>query len=225
MDCVTIALILFGIFILYTLINKNKDKFTVISDIAAKSNYDSYTVDNKQANSNIIIKGGDKDNYPLGTNDLNITEPVPPIIIPKQDEAFKDNQFIRDEGLTKAINNKIQQNDEDYKNVAQVYNNYRIPVDSLDLLTSKQISDFSKEELDNSTLHDIFNGMTAKVNNNISSDEINRITGKPIEYEGVKNLYKPVYSSIENDEMILFNDNLHKSLFTGYSSLPFGSNL
>lgn len=222
MDCVTVALILFGIFILYTLINKNKEKFTVVSDIVAKTNYDSYTPDNNKANYDIIIKGGDKDNYPLGTNNLNIKEPVPPIIIPKPNEAFKDNQFIRDKGVTKAINDKIEQNDKDYKDVAQVYNNFKIPMDSHDLLTSKQIGDFSKEELDNSTLHDIFNDMTAKVNYNLSSEEVQRITGKPIIYEGVKDLYKPVYSSIENDEMIIFNNN---SKYTGYSSLPFGSNL
>ncbi len=222
MDCVTVALILFGIFILYTLINRNKENFISVSDIATKSDYLSYTPDNKQANYDIIIKGGEKDNYPLGTNNLNIKEPVPPVIVPKPDEAFKANQFIRDEGVTKAINNKIEQNDKDYQNVAQVYNNYRIPSDSKDSLISKQIGDFSKEELDNSTIHDIFNKMTATVDNNISSDEINRITGKPIEYEGVKDLYKPVYSSIENDEMILFNQD---SKYSGYSSLPFGSNL
>lgn len=218
MDCVTVALILFGIFILYILINGNKERFTNFN-IATKIDAD-YTVDN-----NIITKDNNIDNYPLGTNSLNIKEPVPPVIIPKPDEVFKDNQFIRDEGVTKAINNKIEQNDKDYINVAQVYNNYRIPSDSKDLLISKQMHDFSKEELDNLTIHDIFNSMSAKVENNISSDEINRITGKPIEYEGVKDLYKPVYSSIENDEMIMFDNNLTSSKFKGYSSLPFGSNL
>jgi hypothetical protein len=222
MDCVTVALILFGIFILYTLINRNKEHFISVSDIATNSDYSTYTSDSKKANNGIIVQGGNKDNYPLGTNDLNIKEPVPPVIIPKPDEPFKDNQFIRDEGVTQAIKNKIEQNDKDYKNVSQVYNNFRIPSDSKDSLTYKQIDDFSKEELNNLTIHDIFNKMTATVDNKINSDEINRITGKPIIYEGVKDLYKPVYSSIENDEMIIFNDN---SKYAGYSSLPFGSNL
>lgn len=222
MDCVTVALILFGIFILYTLINRNKEHFISVSDIATDSDYSTYTPDNEKANNGIIVQGGDKDNYPLGTNNLNIKEPVPPVVIPKPDEAFKANQFIRDEGVIQAMKNKIEQNDKDYTNVAKVYNNFRIPGDSKDSLMYKQIGDFSKEELDNSTIHDIFNKMTASVDNNISSDEINRITGKPIEYEGVKDLYKPVYSSIENDEMILFNQN---SKYSGYSSLPFGSSL
>ncbi len=222
MDCVTVALILFSIFIIYILINRNKEKFIPISNTIDKNDYLTYTTDNKENNSDIIIKGGNKDNFPLGINNLNIKEPVPPVIIPKPDEPFKDNQFIRDEGVTKAINNKIEQNDKDYKNVAQVYNNYRIPIDSKELLISKQIGDFSKEELDNSTIHDIFNKMSATVDNNISSDEINRITGKPIEYEDVKDLYKPVYSSIEDDQMIIFNEN---SKYRGYSSLPFGSSL
>ena len=177
-----------------------------------------YDLDPKK---DLIIGSNDKNNnFPIA--DIKIVPPKINNNPPKKDEAFKDNEFIRDKGVENAMNNKNKTNDIDYSNVINSYLNFKNPENSGDLLTNLSIKDFSKDELKNSYLHDIFNKMSAKVINNVSNEQINNIMGKPIEENKIDNLYKPVLSLI--DENLKYNDlNDIQYKYSAYNELPIGS--
>ncbi len=215
---------------LYLLLKDNKEHFIPYSDVNInKSNmllnntdntYDKYS---NETNSGIIAKNGIKDNYPLGTNDLNIEKPMIPNKILDPNAAYQDNKYIRDEGINDAINELEDKDDEEYKDVANAYNNFVLPLDSNNELSFKKYKDFTKDELDESTLHDLYNNMTASVSKKLSSDELERISGKPIIDAKLSGLYKPVYISYDNDfDMDNTIDN-YEYKFEGYSHLPNGS--
>lgn len=85
-----------------------------------------------------------------------------------------------------------------------------------------QYEDIPKEKRDKMFLADIHDAMTGKVNENINKDELNRIMGKPIVYEDVKNMYNPVFVSIDPDQTGEMFKNIQYK-FSGYNDLPFGS--
>ena len=121
-----------------------------------------------------------------------------------------------------ATSTAINNDNEEYKEVAVAYNNFLLPIDSNDELSYKKYNDFSKEELDESTLQDLYTKMTSSVNKKISSDELERISGKPIIDNSLSGLYKPVYVSYDNDFNMNKVDNYNYK-FQGFSNLPYGS--
>jgi hypothetical protein len=68
----------------------------------------------------------------------------------------------------------------------------------------------------------VYDQMTTKVDNTLSKDELDRITGKPIIQNSIKDLYKPLYTNYDKDYDLGNLDNV-KYIYEGYSSLPFGS--
>ena len=85
---------------------------------------------------------------------------------------------------------------------------FKYPTNSNDYLKSVDIKNISKEELDNSTLFDIYDKMSVKVVNNITKEQIDIITGKPIDYnEANLNLYKPVLTLMDQNLEINSLDN------------------
>ncbi len=217
---------------LYLLLKDDKEHFIPYSDVNInKSNmlmndtdltYDKYS---NETNSGIIAKQGKKDNYPLGKNDLNINPPMIPNKTLDPNAAYQENKYIRDEGVNNAINELETEDKEDYKDVSNAYNNFLLPIDSNNELSYKKYSDFTKEEMDETTLHDLYNKMSSSVNKKLSADELERISGKPIIQAKLSGLYKPVYISYDNDFDDYKNDknNNYEYKFEGYSNLPTGS--
>jgi hypothetical protein len=217
---------------LYLLLKEKKENFIPYSDVNInKSNMLindtdlNYDKENNQKNSEIIAKAGKKDNYPLGTNDLNIKPPMIPNKKLDPNAAFQENQYIRDLGINNAIDELENADEEDYKDVSNAYNNFLLPIDSNDELSFKKYKDFSKNELDESTLQDLYTKMTSSVKKKLSADELERISGKPIIDSKLSGLYKPIYVSYDND----FDNNIdnktvgYEYKFEGYSNLPHGS--
>ena len=219
---ILILVILVICFLIYTL-KPSSEKFTQVSDIVDRSTPLTYKQDNTPSNSDIIIMGSKNDNSPLGTNDPNVIPlPIPErIVLPN--EVFKDNKYIRDQGVQDAINKQNNSYEQDYEAVYKSVLNFQIPEDSKDKLSYKHYNEFTKEQLDNSYLADIYDQMSAKVNENISKEELDRITGKEIVYDDIKILYNPVYISIDQNLDIAKNKIETESKFKGYYPVPFGS--
>ena len=97
-----------------------------------------------------------------------------------------------------------------------------LPIDSSDKLIYKTINDFTIKELNETELAKVYDQMTTKVDNTLSKDELDRITGKPIIQNSIKDLYKPLYTNYDKDYDLGNLDNV-KYIYEGYSSLPFGS--
>lgn len=164
------------------------------------------TLENKK---DLIIINNDKNNSsPISEYELNIIPPKPYDGPVEKDQPFKDVTFIRDKGVSNAMKQKIENDDTEYKAYIEGNLKYYYPANSNDYLSSVNIKDISKEELDNSYISDIYNKMSVKVVNNITKEQIDNITGKPIyNNEENLNLYKPVVSLIdENLEINSFDD-------------------
>ncbi len=174
----------------------------------------------------ILISQNDPNNsFPMEKYDLDISEPR--IVYKKiePNEAFKDVRFERDPGVDKAMEDKINASKLEYIPLSNAYSKtIDRPVDSNDKLTFKLITDFSKSDLDSMYLADVFEEMSAKVNENISNDEINRIMGKPIVNNDLTGYYNPVFVSIDKDNLFSGkDDNNFNYKFQGYTPLSFGS--
>jgi hypothetical protein len=226
-----IVIILTLIFIILLLIivlkpfnnsNKVNEHFIQVSDIATNSPYITYNQLNEKKNTGIIAKCSPTDNFPIGKNDLNIIDPIVNIKIAKPDEPFKDNQFIRDAPVNKAIVNLENKNNKEYMDVSNAVLNFQLPIDSSDKLIYKTINDFTIKELNETELAKVYDQMTTKVDNTLSKDELDRITGKPIIQNSIKDLYKPLYTNYDKDYDLGNLDNV-KYIYEGYSLLPFGS--
>lgn len=223
------AVLIIGALIL--LLKEKKEHFHPYSDVNInKSNMilnntdNTYNKNNNKMNSGIIVKDSEIDNYPLGTNDLNIEPPMIPNKILDPNAAYQENKYIRDNGVNRAINNLEKTDKEDYKEVASAYNNFILPVDSSNELSFKKFKDFTKEELDESTLQDVYKKMTTSNNKKLSADELERISGKPIIDNNLSGLYKPVYVSYDNDfDMNNKNIKNYEYKFDGFSNHPMGS--
>jgi hypothetical protein len=215
---------------LFLLLNKNKEPFHPYSDVNInKSNMimnntdNTYNKENNKSNIEIIAKEGERDNYPLGTNQLPIIPPMIPNKTLDPNAAYQTNKYIRDAGVNNAINKLKNDDNEEYKEVSNAYTNFVLPIDSSNELSYKKFKDFTKEELDESTLQDLYTQMTSSVNKKISSDELERISGKPIINKELSGLYKPVYVSYDNDfDMDKTVDDFEYK-FQGFSNLPHGS--
>ena len=194
------------------------------SDIFFKNPVPTF-ISNLENKKDLIISNEDKNNsFPL--KPIEIEAPVIKLYIPKLDEPYKDVNFdkIRDDGVDNSMKKLINNNDNEYKKVIDAALVFSYPKNSGDFLTNINVKDISKEELDNSTLADIFNKTTAKVKKHVSDTQMKSVLGKPIEEKRmVDNLYKP--------EVILFDKNLDTSNITdnitykylGFEELPTGS--
>jgi hypothetical protein len=163
-------------------------------------------ISNIENKKEIIINNEDKNNnYPSIKYDLDIDPPQIDSKPPKKDEAYKNNNFIRDKGVISAMKQEDEINDINYNKVVDTYLNFEQPKNSSDLLTTRNFKNISKDELDNNTLADIYNSMTAKVVNNITAEQINNITGKTLDNSNINtDLYNPVLSLI--DENLNYNN-------------------
>lgn len=175
-----------------------------------------------RAREEIIVPADNKDNnFPL-SKELDVVDPVVthPVVLPNQ--AFKDNLFVRDPGVNRAMERLSKNTSTSYLDAANSHSTFMVPKDSKELITYMQYEDIPKEQRDNMYLADIHDAMTGKVNENINKDELNRIMGKPIVYEDVKNMYNPVFVSIDPDQTGEMFKNIQYK-FSGYNDLPFGS--
>ena len=164
----------------------------------------------------LIIPQDKKSNFPLDTNSMNIEEPKIVYTEPKPNEAFKDNRYIRDEGLTNAMKKVGSNTANEYKELINVVGDYKIPISSNDKLSFKSYDDVKNK---NMYIHEMYNEMSAKLNEDISKEELERIMGKPIEREELKNMYNPVYSNINIKDIMLDMDYKYK----GYENVGYGS--
>ena len=174
------------------------------------------------AKEEIIIPEINKDNnFPL-SKELDVVDPVVthPAVLPNQ--AFKDNLFVRDPGVNRAMERLSKNTSTNYIDAANSHSTFMVPKDSKDLITYMQYEDIPKEKRDNMFLADIHDAMTGKVNENINKDELDRIMGKPIVYDDVKDMYKPVFVSVDPDQTSEMFKNIQYK-FSGYNDLPFGS--
>ena len=174
------------------------------------------------AKEEIIVPEINKDNnFPL-SKELDVVDPVVthPAVLPNQ--AFKDNLFVRDSGVNQAMERLSKNTSTAYVDAANSHSTFMVPKDSKDLVTYTQYEDIPKEQRDNMFLADIHDAMTGKVNENINKDEMDRIMGKPIVYEDVKNMYNPVFVSVDPDQTSEMFKNIQYK-FSGYNDLPFGS--
>ncbi len=173
----------------------------------------------------LIINNDGNNNFPL--EEITIEPPRPSNVPIENDAAFKDVDFdkIRDKGVDNAMKNKSLNNDEEYKTVIDAALGFQYPKNSGDFLTNINVKNISKDELNNSTLADIFNRSTAKVIDHVSQEEFKRIQGTPIQDIKLEtNLYKP--------EVVLMDKNLDTSneinsdityKYSGFDGLSFGS--
>jgi hypothetical protein len=216
----------------FNYLDKSYDKYRteinhdiIIND---KKEPDYYKQEPEEIDNQIIVSQNDKNNsFPIEKYELDIPEPHIVYKEIKPDEAFKDVKFERDEGVNKAMQDKINQSKQEYVGLYDAYNMpIDRPVDSNDKLIYKQFSDFTKAELDEMYLADIYNEMSAHVDENISKDELNRIMGKAIINEDLKGYYNPVFVSIDDDNLFVGkNENNFNYKFEGYAPLSFGSQL
>ena len=196
--------IVIGCIILFIIINtsKTQEKFKSEyreSDIILPNPVPTfqYELDEKK---DLIISEKDKNNsYP---KDKYVKKIDAPIVIDKshdKDAAFEDVHFIRDKGVENAMKNKNKINDKDYIKVSDRINSFNYPINSKDLLTSVNINNLSKSQLDGTQISDLYNDMTSKVINDITTEQINSITGKTTEDPMIKIYYKPIYVSLDGN--------------------------
>ena len=174
------------------------------------------------AKEEIIIPEINKDNnFPL-SKELEVVDPIVthPAVLPNQ--AFKDNLFVRDAGVNRAMERLSKNTSTAYVDAANSHSTFMVPKDSKDLVTYTQYEDIPKEKRDNMFLADIHDMMVGKIDEKINKDELDRIMGKPIVYEDVKDMYKPVFVSIDPDQTSEMFKNIQYK-FSGYNDLPFGS--
>jgi hypothetical protein len=146
----------------------------------------------------IISKEDKNNNFPINEEIIDDTpiyhKPV------QKDAPFADTNFKRDEGVENEMKKKIKIDDLEYKLVIDSVNGFNYPENSKDLLTSLDIKNLTKEQLDDYCLADLYDDMTAKVVNKITPEQIKSITGTPIDdYCTTSNLYNPVYVSIDEN--------------------------
>lgn len=151
-----------------------------------------------------------------------IVEPIATQPVIKENELYKDTKFIRDERLQKAFKVDELNRNTSYKPVIDVETKFRYPENSHDLLQYKKYKEFTKNELKDKYIHDIYNEMSDTVINNVSSDEIHRIQG--IYYDDKSNNISstvaskpPVYSSYDaTTNKYLFNNILLDTKYQPY---------
>jgi hypothetical protein len=222
-DVLVPIIVIIGCIILIVIYSISDEDFKE-PDIILPNNVPKFISDYDNKKDLIISKEDSYNNFPLEDVLIEPPKPSPDTINP--DAAFKDVDFekIRDEGVDYAMKISTNKNDDEYKKVIDAALVFEYPKNSGDFLTNINVKDISKDELNNSTLADIFKKTTAKVIKHVSDEQMKSVLGKPIEEKRmVDNLYKP--------EVVLFDKNLETSNITdninykylGFDELPFGS--
>jgi hypothetical protein len=146
----------------------------------------------------IIGKEDKNNNFPINEK-IIIDKPINNKSAQK-DAPFADSNFIRDKGVENEMKKKIKSDDIEYGCVIDSVLKFNYPENSKDLLTSLNIKNLSKKQLDEYCLADLYDDMTAKVVNKITSEQIKSITGTEVDDSScVSNLYKPIYVSIDKN--------------------------
>jgi hypothetical protein len=194
------------------------------SDIFLKNPVPTF-ISNLENKKDLIISNEDKNNnFPL--KPIEIEAPTIKYYTPKPEEPYKDVNFdkIRDKNVDIKMKQDAIKNDNEYKDIINAALGFNYPKNSGDFLTEINVKDISKDELDNSTLADIFKKTTAKVIKHVSDEQIKNILGKPIEEKRmVNNLYKPEVILVDKNLEISNNTNNITYKFSGFNELPIGS--
>lgn len=213
-----------GVLIILYMFNKTTEPFIPVSNMVSNKSFNTYNKDGSLYNGGIILKNNSNDSFKQMFNEPNVVDPIVPVIIAKPDEAFKENVFARDEGVKEAIINKEENNNNEYMDVAKAILQFKQPVVSSDKLSYKKFDEFTKKELDETALANVYDQMSAKVLEKISNEEAIRISGKPVETKSLSGLYNPVYTNIDGDDININSNTFNiKYKFEGFSSLPSGS--
>jgi hypothetical protein len=223
-DVLIPIVVIIGCIILIVIYSMSDEDFKE-PDIILPANEPKFISDYDNKKDLIISNEDNNNNFPI--ENIVIEPPQIPTESIAPDAAFKDVDFekIRDDGVDDAMKISTNKNEDEYKKVIDAALVFEYPKNSGDFLTNINVKDISKEELENSTLADIFNKTTAKVIKHISDDQIKNILGKPIEEKRiVDNLYKP--------EVVLFDKNLELTnnisnnityKYAGFDEIPLGS--
>lgn len=213
-------IVLIGCILLIVIKNSSDENFKSEkreSDIILPNPIATY-ISNIKNKKEIIINQKDKNNnFPI--QKPKIVPPTISNIEPKKDEAYKDVNFVRDEGVEIAMKEKIKLNDKDYKKVVDRNLTFEYPENSNNLLTSLDINNISQKTYDTSYLSNLYDDMTSKVINNISQEQINSITGKAIEEKNINGYYNPLLSLIDGN-LKKDNNNDTEYKYSGYNEMP-----
>ena len=151
----------------------------------------------------------------------SIITPVGTAPVVKKDDVYKQTIFERDNRLVSAIDRQVTVDKNTYIPVVNTIMKFNNPVNSNDLIESKNYKSFTKEELKDKYIHDIYDMMTYKVSDVVKKDELDRIQGtRPIDTV-IGSLYKPVYSSIDlSTNNYTFNDVIIDAKYQPYEGIP-----
>ncbi len=218
---ILLSVILFICLILFLIMKRDKEGFKPII-YEQPTNY-TYDTSGKIDNQLVVSKDDPNNNYP--PLDLNAPKVEAPVVVFREaqpDEVFKDNKYIRDPGVEKAMEARDESNENTFLNYINAIPNYNIPINSNDEISFKKYSDFTNDELKDTYIANIHDMMVGKVTKTLSQDEYNMIAGQSIDNNNIDNLYKPVYTSIDNELSINKLDTVDYK-YQAYEKLPFGS--
>lgn len=218
---ILLSVILFICIILFLIMKKDKEGFKpIIYELPKNYTYDtSGNIDNQL----VVSKDDPNNNFP--PLDLNAPKVEAPVVVFREaqpDEVFKDNKYIREPGVEKAMEARNESNENIFINYVDAIPNYNIPINSNDEISFKKYSDFTQDELKDTYIANIHDMMVGKVTKTLSQDEYNMVAGQPISDDNIPNLYKPVYTAIDNELGINNIDDINYK-YQAYEKLPFGS--
>jgi hypothetical protein len=143
-------------------------------------------------------------NFPFKSN--NLKPQIPTHSFVGKDVLYKDTLFERDDRMKSAVAYQENSYVANYKPL-NVENQFNIPANSNDFIETKDYKKFSKEELNDEYIANIYNMMTDQnMKQNINSS----VFGSTNETSS-KSSYKPVYSSIDISNYIFNDENKYQS--------------
>ena len=109
----------------------------------------------------------------------DIKNPVPtyPSAKKTKNRLYKETNFNREDKLQHNLNDKFKKNEEEYRIISNKLIDYSVPSNSNDLLETRDYKSFSKAELNDKYIHEIYDMMLENNTENISKERIDGITG------------------------------------------------
>jgi hypothetical protein len=151
-------------------------------------------------------------NYPFKSNGL--IPPMPTHSFVGKDVLYKDTLFERDDRMKKAVANQENSYVPAYKPYMNVEDRFNIPANSKDFIETKEYKSFSKDELKDQYIANVYNTMTDQ---NIKQNINESIFGSTNSSSSKVSLYKPVYTSIDlSTNNYLFNNHIIERKFEPY---------
>jgi hypothetical protein len=169
------------------------------SDIFLPAPVPQFQYELEPKNELIISKLDKNNNFPIDKYVKPIDPPVRKEQEVNKNSAFDDVKFNRDTGVIDAMNNKKKINDGDYIKASDIISKFDYPVNSKNLLTKSNIK--SSDEIKD-IIHNVYDNNVSKVKSNISSEQIDSITGKKYminDESNVSLVYKPLYASFDKN--------------------------